>query len=107
MAEEKNYIPLSERLNQDVWHDNFVPKYSAIGSAQPSRVVLVGVWLIFAPMAVGALVVWPRAVQQAPDPVTTVIASLGPALMFALAVTILTQQTRRYLRARREGDAEE
>lgn len=103
MTDEKPYIPLSERLKQDVWHDNFVPKYSAIGSARPSRLVLIGVWLIFGPMVFWGIPLWLAQVQQSPDLATTVVSTIGAGLMFTLAVAILFQQTRRYLRARHEG----
>lgn len=103
MTDEKPYIPLSERLNQDVWHDNFVPKYSAIGSARPSRLVLIGVWLIFAPMAVLYVPLWLSQVQSSPDLATTIVSILGGGFMFTLAVAILFKQTRRYLRANRDG----
>lgn len=48
MDQEDRYVPLAERLNQDVMHDNFVPKYRALASVQPSKLILVGVWMIFA-----------------------------------------------------------
>lgn len=38
------YIPLAERINQDVLHDNFVPKYSGLASAKPKLVIVLGAW---------------------------------------------------------------
>jgi len=50
-TETRPYTPLEDRLNQDVIHDDIVPKYSALANAP--RTKLVGVWLIFLPMSFG------------------------------------------------------
>lgn len=106
MPDEERYVPLSERLNQDVWHDNFVPKYSALASAQPSRLVLIGVWMIFGPMALSALVVGLSSVRDSTDVPMTVISSVTPLLAFGLAAAILITQTRRYLYADRDSESD-
>lgn len=105
LPEEKSYIPLSERLNQDVWHDNFVPKYSAIPAARPSRLVLIGVWLIFAPAALFSLAFWLADVQQWPDPATMIFSTIGSLFMFTVSIVILFQQTRRYLHAKQHPES--
>ncbi len=107
MPDSEKYTPLSERLHQDVWHDNFVPKYSALASAKPSRLVLIGVWLIFAPMALSAIVIGMSMLSDAPDLATIVISSIGPILFFMLAVTILFTQTRRYRLAKLQLDGDD
>jgi len=103
MSEREPYTPLSERLQQDVWHDNFVPKYSALATAAPSKLVLIGVWLIFLPMAVTALLM-AMAPFSAPDKLSAVITFLLAAATFVLAVAILFSQTRRYIRAQSQTD---
>lgn len=105
MSDSQKYTPLSERLQQDVWHDNFVPKYSALATAEPSRLVLVGVWLIFAPMALGALFAL-FTVADSPDLATAVISAIGAVLFFLLAIAILYTQTRRYFAAAWQRDSE-
>lgn len=95
MPDSQEYIPLSERVQQDVWHDNFVPKYSGLASARPSRLILIGVWLIFAPTALGAFVLGLSTAYDAPDMATAIIATIGPAFCFMLAAAILFSQTRR------------
>ena len=104
MSESEKYTPLSERLQQDVWHDNFVPKYSALASAKPSKLVLVGVWLIFAPWALGAIAVGLSTLSDSPDLVTAVLSSIGPTLFFILAAAILYTQTQRYRLAKSRSD---
>ena len=96
MSDSQEYIPLSERLQQDVWHDNFVPKYSALASARPSGLILIGVWLIFAPMALDGIVTGLSTAYDAPDMGTAIIASIGPVFYFMLATAILFSQTQRY-----------
>ena len=103
MPDQERYVPLSERLNQDVMHDNFVPKYSALATAQPSRLVLIGVWLIFAPMALFALSTAPSLMREAPGALAAVIFLLGPSFALVISIAILTVQTKRYLEAKRQG----
>ncbi len=104
MSDSENYTPLSERLQQDVWHDNFVPKYSALATARPSRLVLIGVWLIFSPAALSAIVVGLSTFSDLRDSAATVISSFFAILIFVLAVAILFTQTRRYLMAKRQDN---
>ncbi|QDT03940.1 hypothetical protein K227x_23260 [Rubripirellula lacrimiformis] len=104
MSDSKKYIPLSERLQQDVWHDNFVPKYSALASAKPSKLVLIGVWLIFAPWALGAIAVGLSTLSDSPDLGTAVLSLIGPILFCMLAGAILFVQTRRYRIAKLQSD---
>jgi len=104
MPDDDPYVPLSERLTQDVWHDNFVPKYSAISTAQPTKLLLWGVWMIFAPMALGMIGIGISMAADAPDVITAVVSSILPTLFVVLAVLILLTQTRRYLNA--SSDAE-
>lgn len=96
----EKYTPLSERLQQDVWHDNFVPKYSALASATPSLLVLVGVWLVFVPMIFVVIGLAVSMVADAPDVPSAVAVSIAPALYLALAVAILALQTQRYRAAK-------
>ena len=100
MSEPEKYTPLAERLQQDVWHDNFVPKYSALATAEPSKLVLIGVWLIFAPMALGSLAFGIGMLSDPPDRVTGVVAAIAQTSVCLLATVILFVQTRRYWLAR-------
>jgi hypothetical protein len=103
MPDQKPYVPLSERLNQDVVHDNIIPKYSALATVQPSRLILIGVWLIFGSMALGMPAIALSMVVDASDALTAIVSSLLPALFFVLAITVLVTQTRRYNRHRRSS----
>lgn len=102
MSDLEKYIPISERLQQDVWHDNFVPKYSALASARPSLLILTGVWLIFAPAALGAIVIGLSTPSDLGDTPTSIISSVFAILNFVLATAILFTQTRRYRLAKRQ-----
>ncbi len=106
MSDSAKYTPLADRLQQDVWHDNFVPKYSALASARPSKLVLIGVWLIFAPMAVGSIAVGISTLLSGPDLVSRIAMFLLQGFMAVLAVAILITQTQRYRRAILEDDGE-
>ncbi|WP_372721976.1 hypothetical protein [Novipirellula sp.] len=109
--EQERYVPLSERLNQDVWHDNFVPKYSALASAKPSLLILTGVWLIFAPMALMSAAtligtVFAFLSGEAANQAAPVLVLLGSLLWLLLVIAILTKQTRRYWLAKRPLETE-
>lgn len=104
MTESEKYTPLSERLQQDVWHDNFVPKYSALATVRPSRLILTGVWLIFAPMAIGSLITGLAAIADAPDLATAFILVVTSVVFGSIAVAILYTQTRRFVAANSTGD---
>ncbi len=107
MTDTEKYTPLSERLQQDVWHDNFVPKYSALASAKPSLLVLIGVWLIFVPMVLVVIGLAVSMVADAPDVPSAVAVSIAPTLFLALGVAILAIQTRRYRVAKGRRPEEE
>lgn len=96
MTDSEKYTPLSERLQQDVWHDNFVPKYSGLASARPSLLIAIGVWLIFVPMILMSIGMVVSTVTAAPDVLNAVLPSIAPTLFFLLAVAILVVQTQRY-----------
>lgn len=96
MTDTEKYTPLSDRLQQDVWHDNFVPKYSALASAKPSLLVLIGVWLVFVPTILVVIGLAVNMVADAPDVPSAIAVSIAPALYLALAVAILALQTQRY-----------
>lgn len=107
MTDDKEpYTPLSERVNQDVMHDNFVPKYSGLATAKPSLVVLAGVWMIFGTALVCIPLFTLPNILDAPDLFTAVIGSILPALLTVLAIAILVTQTRRYLHYKRESESE-
>lgn len=107
MTDTDKYTPLSERLQQDVWHDNFVPKYSALAAAKPSLLVLIGVWLIFVPMVLMSVGMVVSAVADAPDVLNAVLPSIAPALFLVLGVAILAVQTQRYRTAKSRGPEDE
>ena len=93
------YTPLSERLNQDVWHDNFVPEYSALYSAQPKRIILVGVWLLFGPWFFGGLATIGTALLCLSGFADALLA-IGASLVYCLLPgAILYRTTCRYLDA--------
>lgn len=96
------YVPIAERLNQDVWHDNFVPKYSAIASAEPSRIVLIGVWMIFGPMAMFSIM-GTLALFDSAQGVGSWLGVLAWSVLYGiLPITLLWKQTIRYVKHRRQ-----
>jgi len=97
MNEEQKYTPLSERLNQDVIHDNFVPKYSALATAPRTKLVMVGVWLIFGPWSLSVFALPFYLLFGGEDSFAGLLYSLMATAMGSLAVVILWSQTRRIL----------
>ncbi len=100
MDEQTKYTPIGERINQDVIHDNFVPKYSALATAPRTKLVLVGVWLIFAPwsLSVFAFPAWViTGAFGTTGGVTDFFGSLVASLFGLLAFLIVFTQTKRYL----------
>jgi hypothetical protein len=98
-AESTSYTPLSERINQDVIHDNFVPKYSALATAPSTKLVLIGVWMIFLPMSFGVFALpiyffW----SGHDDPFASILQALLTTAFGMLAIAILYSQTRRYFK---------
>ena len=89
--------PLISTLKQDLIHDNLVPKYSAIATATPNRLVLIGVWLIFGSMAFGSVAMLIEYFGHSRDSFTTIVSIIGPLFFLAISITILVQQTKRYV----------
>jgi hypothetical protein len=91
-------MPLSKRINQDVIHDNFVPKYSALATAPRTKIVLIGVWLIFLPMTFGVFSLPFYFLASNMDLLSTALYGSFTTVVGILAILILYSQTRRYLR---------
>ena len=100
MPDDKTYVPLSERLNQDVMHDNFVPKFSGLATVRPSVLVLSGVWLIFVPWLCSGLLVCAQVLGDAGSVGEAFIELVLAGISVLLCSTILFVQTRRFLRYR-------
>lgn len=97
--DSNKHITLSE-LHHDVWHENFVPKYSSLASARPSLLILIGVWLIFAPWAILSIAFGLSSLSESQNVVPTILSSIDSVFFFVLAVAVLTMQTRRYWNAK-------
>lgn len=97
-----------ERRRGDVLHDNFVPEYSRLATAAPSRLVVVGTWLLFGPTAVGGSVAvlvglsshlfGTTDLDAAPDPFDMLRLACG-AFVTALALAVVVSVTRRWWRS--------
>ena len=96
--ESTSYTPLGERINQDVIHDNFVPKYSALATAPRTKLVLIGVWLIFLPMSFGVFALPIYFLTGHDAPFASILQGLMLTAFGILAIMILYSQTRRYLK---------
>jgi hypothetical protein len=101
--ESTTYTPIGERINQDVIHDNFVPKYSALATAPRTKLVLIGVWLIFLPMSFGVFALPIYFLTGHDDPLASIAQGLLITAFGILAIMILYSQTRRYLK-KDDGD---
>ncbi|SRR6056297_1563603 len=95
--ETTSYTPLSDRLNQDVIHDNCVPKYSALSNAPRTKLVLVGVWLIFLPMSFGIFALPMHLWTGNDDLLAGLVYALLTTAFGVLALVILFAQTMRCL----------
>ncbi|MEO9593346.1 hypothetical protein [Rhodopirellula bahusiensis] len=99
MPTRKGYVPIGERLNQDVWHDNFVPKYIVLASAPPTRLTLVGVWLLFGPMVFFSVFVSLIWIGDSQDFLAKFISGVWSCLYTSVPAAVLYKQTQRYLRS--------
>lgn len=91
--ETREYIAIADRIQQDVWHDNFIPKYSALASAEPSWLFIIGIWLLFSPQIFFTTISLTRGGRYHITDVAYLLYSL-------LLVTTLAVQTRRFIKAR-------
>ncbi|TWT79476.1 hypothetical protein CA13_08770 [Planctomycetes bacterium CA13] len=105
MNEKEPYVPIADRLNQDVWHDNFVPKYSALSNVRPSLLVLVGVWMLFAPTAIGSACFALSTLVGSDDLGVRLILLFSSVAWSVLIFAILLKQTKRYLDRDGAGDS--
>ncbi|TWU49016.1 hypothetical protein Poly51_49200 [Rubripirellula tenax] len=96
--ESTSYTPLGERINQDVIHDNFVPKYSALATAPRTKLVLIGVWLIFLPMSFGVFALPICFLTGHDNSFASILQGLLVTAFGMLSLVILYSQTRRYLK---------
>lgn len=94
----REYISIADRIQQDVWHDNFVPKYSALATAEPSWLFIVGIWLLFSPQIFFTAM---ALVHGRRNNVTDIVMDVAFLLYSLLLVTILLVQTRRFISTRR------
>lgn len=104
MSEEQPYVPLADRVKQDVWHDNFVPKYSAIASASPTKLLLTGVWLIFAPAALMCALFIFGTLYSERDTENLMLLLIYPVFGLGISSLILFTQTRRFLNHRSSSE---
>ena len=94
--ESTSYTPLAERINQDVIHDNFVPRFSALATAPRTKIVLIGVWLIFLPMSAYVFALPVYLISERGGPFGSILHALLYTAFGLLAVWVLYAQTRRY-----------
>ena len=99
-------MSLEDRVQQDVWHDNFVPKYSAISSAKPSTLVLVGVLLIFGSFALTASVQLLAVFFGKATPIGRLATFVGAGFFLVISIRIMTTQFLKWRRARNGSPAD-
>ncbi|TWT56627.1 hypothetical protein [Allorhodopirellula solitaria] len=97
--ESTPYTPLGERINQDLIHDNFVPKYSGLATSPRTKLVLIGVWLIFLPMSFGVFALPIYFLTGHDSPLASILQGLLVTAFGILSLVILYSQTRRYLKS--------
>jgi hypothetical protein len=83
-------------------HDIAVPRYSAIGTVTPNRIVLVGVYLIFVPGLVYCVLMVPEALFFSGLPVAACV-MIGVGYLFGAGVCFLIvyKTHKRYRAAKR------
>ncbi|MEM0914449.1 MAG: hypothetical protein AAGB29_08160 [Planctomycetota bacterium] len=104
--------PMIDRLEGDLMHDYFVPRYSVLSEGRPRVIVLIGVWLLLGlagvlpfsimSMEVGAFV---RGLSRSSIDTVGLIGLLFGASMGAIELWVAIAYTRRFLARRRVGDA--
>ena len=90
----------------DVMHDNFVPEYSSLATAQPKLIVVIGIWLIFSPTVLlglpFALILAQRFLQK---PMLLLLLTCSVVFALGLYGAVLFKVTRRYFNCRRDAEA--
>lgn len=94
---------VQDPFRPDVFHEAVVPKFSAMAEAKPTRLFLIGVWVLFGPLVICGAVSVVTAFAVTQDPVLQWTMALFYLAITVLLATILWMQTRRYWRWHASG----
>lgn len=86
--------------DQPLENDNFVPRFSLLGDARGTLVVLVGVWMIFLPVAILSLAAIVSSWSEKTDWFTSLLSSITPLFALVIGTAIVSRTTMRYLHRR-------
>ena len=76
--------------------DNFVPRFSLLANVKVTTVVLIGVWMIFLPVALFAFATMLTYWVPTTNLFASLIASILPLLVLVLSTAILMRTTRQF-----------
>ena len=86
---------MTDERKQQILHDFVIPKYSALATAKPSRMLLIGMWMILLPMTIGSASMAISLCQSAPDAFSAAIVFPLPFAFSLLCAAVLFRHTRR------------
>ena len=76
--------------------DNVVPRFGLLAGTKVKLVVLIGVWIIFLPITIGAAVTMATYWLPSSNLLASMIASIPPLFVLALSSAILWSTTTRF-----------
>ena len=76
--------------------DNVVPRFGLLANTKVTLVVLIGVWIIFLPVTIGAAVTMATYWLPSSNLLASMIASIPPLFVLALSSAILWSTTKRF-----------
>ena len=76
--------------------DNVVPRFELLANTKVTLVVLIGVWMIFLPVTIGAAVTVATYWLGASNLLASLVASVLPIFVLALSSAILWHITKRF-----------
>ena len=76
--------------------DNVVPRFGSLANTKVTLVVLIGVWMIFLPVAIGAAVTMATYWLGTSNLLASLVASIPPLFVLALSSAILWTITKRF-----------
>ncbi len=76
--------------------DNVVPRFGLLAGTKVTLVVLIGVWIIFLPLTIGAAFTMAAYWLPSSSLLASVVASIPPLFILALSSAILWSTTKRF-----------
>lgn len=77
--------------------DHSVPRFGSLANVKVTTIVLIGVWVLFLPVMLAAMVFMLAYCVSAPSFLAFLVASTVPMILLVLSAAILYRTTHKYL----------